>query len=151
MCKTLSDRVHQLRFVNDYLANSASQQDYLASHLPLPHYIQWQYDNGIPVGKGKSIALTSAEIDDISFWLSSISGSDVSLQYVPVGGLSYKKLLKSNNMHNAMVYRVGETAAIQKYSDDSLEWMVEISKIFSLHYEENFYTFLKNSEQYDPD
>ena len=77
MCKTLSDRVHQLRFVNDYLANSASQQDYLASHLPLPHYIQWQYDNGIPVGKGKSIALTSAEIDDISFWLSSISGSDV--------------------------------------------------------------------------
>ena len=148
MCKTLSDRVHQLRFVNDYLANSASQQD---SHLPLPHYIQWQYDNGIPVGKGKSIALTSAEIDDISFWLSSISGSDVSLQYVPVGGLSYKKLLKSNNMHNAMVYRVGETAAIQKYSDDSLEWMVEISKIFSLHYEGNFYTFLKNSEQYDPD
>ena len=105
------------------MANSASQQDYLASHLPLPHYIQWQYDNGIPVGKGKSIALTSAEIDDISFWLSSISGSDVSLQCVPVGGLSYKKLLKSNNMHNAMVYCVGETAAIQKYSDDSLEWM----------------------------
>ena len=161
------DRVHQLSFVNDYLAKSASQQnnpinetfcryvssqepiclhgatlqegielkDYLSSHLQLPHCIQWQYDNGIPVGKGKPIALTSAEIDDISFWLSSISGSEVSVQCVPVGALSYKKLLKSNEVHNATVYHVGESVAIQEYSDDSLQWVVEITKILSLLYE----------------
>ena len=111
--------------------------------MPLPKCIQWQYHNGIPVGKGKPIVLTSVEIDDISFWLSYISGSEVSMECVPVGAILYKKLLKSNEVHDATVYHIGESVAIQKYSDDSLEWIVEISKIVSLGpYEGNFYTFL---------
>ena len=82
-------------------------KDFLSTHLSLPHSTQWQYDNGIPVGSSKPIAFTHTQKQDVAFWLGTLTNKEVSIQNVPEGALSFNKLLKSNDIHKTVVYRVG--------------------------------------------
>ena len=122
---------------------SMQLKDFLSSLPSMPPNIRFKYDCGILIGKGKPLQLSLAQKNDIAFWINFITKEEVSFESISLGAFSFQKLLKSNECHQATVFRVGEIVALEDYLDSSLEWVVELSHILSVGpYNNRYYTFI---------
>lgn len=107
----------------------------------LPGSVTEQYSLGILIGSPKLVVHTTAQINDIKFWLEQKIGYVPS--ELPQTAQSFPRLLKSNEHHLAAIFRTGETIVLRDYHTDSQEWVLEISQ-FLLYgmIEQHFYVFI---------
>lgn len=160
MCKTFSDRAHQLHFVQAYLEvhgeyNTANEEykleelkqepvllcaktipqaialkEYLAEVLDLPDDLKRSYQNGILIGTPRQIVLNQRQMNDVIYWLSQRSEFDLVPEELPDVAYSYPRVLKVDDLHQATVYRLDEHIALRDMEVTSQEWVMQIRQLF---------------------
>lgn len=103
-------------------AGMALKEHIVHQFASMPDCVKGQYESGILLGTPHFTTLTQSQISDVKFWVEQSFG--FSPDTLPSSAQSFSRLLKTDVMHMATMYRVGEVVVIK---DCDKEWVVKIS------------------------
>lgn len=160
ICKTLADRVHQLRFVENYFdtkgitctaANNSQYIHLLSQDSPIllnsssvseafvlkqflsehvSSVVYKSYQNGICIGKGQPFMLNDIQKNECLSWICKFDTTVASQSFS--FGTNHKKVLIPNEYDIGIVYRVGEHIVLQDSENSNVEWIMQIREFFSV-------------------
>ena len=103
----------------------ALKEHIVAQYTSLPDCVKGQYQSGILLGAPHFTTLTQSQTSDVKFCVEQSLG--YSPDTLPSSAQSFSRLLKSDVMHMATTYCVGEVVVIKDPVDSDREWVVKIT------------------------